>query len=114
MVPDKYVQQFGDYVAAKHQSEIASVSSDTIGKDENWAALQSRTNSGLNDVTGAEVLGVLPPGRAVRAGTVLSTTLQATAREAEESIAGGLAKAVSQDASRTGVPQWTVAAEDGY
>ncbi|MDT3723244.1 DUF637 domain-containing protein [Pseudomonas oryzihabitans] len=114
VVPDKYVQQFGDYVAVKHQSEIASVSSDTLSKNDQWEALQGRTNSGLVDVTFADALGALPAGRAVRAGTALSTTLQATTREAEESIAGGLAKAVSQDTSRTGVPQWTVAAEDTY
>lgn len=100
VVPDRYVQQYGDYAAAKHLNEIGLVSSDTTGKADDWQMLQDVSSGAIKPTAPElEVLGMLPVGRAVRTTTALGETLRATVLEAEGSIAGGLAKEVSQNNS---------------
>ncbi len=82
VVPDKWIDQYGESVATKRLREIGAISSDAELSADQWRMFREYATGGLNSNIDLELLvEMLPPGKATK-GTLLAVLKELVTRDA--------------------------------
>ncbi|WP_283190191.1 filamentous hemagglutinin N-terminal domain-containing protein [Pseudomonas sp. PMCC200344] len=82
VVPDKWIDQYGESVATKRLREIGAINSDAELSADQWRMFREYATGGLNSNIDLELLvEMLPPGKATK-GTLLAVLKELATRDA--------------------------------